>query len=90
MDPDDLERALPNGFGRPPTGFAARQPDERDGPSLARPFTRAQYGVLPDRTKIWWQPIANINEPLRHRWVRAELSFCWRCSRSNGAQEEAV
>ena len=65
----------PYGFGRLPARFAARQPDERDGPSFARPFTRVQHGVLPDRTKIRRQPIANINEPLRHRSVRAELNL---------------
>ena len=75
MDPDDLERALPYGFGRLSARLAARQSNERDRPSLARPFARVQHGVLPHRPKIRRQPVANVNEPLRHRSVRAELNL---------------
>src|SRR5262245_53863766 len=71
MDPDDLERALPDRFGRLLTRFAARQPDECDGPSVARPFARGQQRVLTNSTKTGRQPVANVTKPLVHaRLVR--------------------
>ena len=72
MDPDDRERALPDWFGRLPARWAARQSNQRDRASLARPFARVQQGILPDRPKIRRKPVANINEPLLHRLLLIE------------------
>jgi hypothetical protein len=67
MNSQNFERAIPYWFGRLVARFAAVQSDERDVPSLPRPFAREQYGILSDCTEIRWQPVANVNEPPPHR-----------------------
>jgi hypothetical protein len=71
MHADDFERPFPYGFGLLAVRFAGGQPDKRHLPSFPRPFARTENGVLPDRSKIWWQPIANVNQALVHFSVRS-------------------
>src|SRR5215831_1351125 len=67
MDPKYLERAIAYSFHRLPVRWPAGQSDQRHRPALARPLAREQDGILTHRAKIWRKPVADIDEPLRHR-----------------------
>src|SRR5438552_1344682 len=69
MNADDFNRTLPYRFGGLMGCFATGQSDERDRAALVRPLPREQRGILTNRAKIRWQPVAYIDKSLRHRIV---------------------
>src|SRR6266536_590526 len=64
MDSNDLKPTPSNGLHLRAAGVASSQSNERNYPSLSRPFPRKQHGILPYRAEVRGKPIANVNEPL--------------------------